>query len=54
MVFGHLPVQVMEDCFALLCIVFLISIIDGLPNALKRKKKEDDEYEWIRVRRDGR
>ena len=47
MVFGHLPIQVMEDCFALLCVIFLIHIIDTLPSVLKRKKKtveNDDEY----------
>ena len=54
MVFGVLPTQLMEDCFGLLCVVFLTSIIDGLPNMLKRKKKKDDEDEWVLVKRGGR
>ena len=49
MVFGVLPTQVMEDCFGILCVVFLIYVIDSLPSMISRKKKEkDDEYILVR------
>ena len=43
MVFGALPTQTMQDCIGLLTVVFLIYVIDGLPDMLKRKKKDNDE-----------
>ena len=56
MIFDVLPAQTMADCVGLLCVIFLINLADNLPNMFSRKKKEeeDDNYEWIRVRRDGR
>lgn len=55
MVFDVLPAQTMADCIGLLSVIFMINFIDNLPNMLTRKRKEeDDDYEWIRVRRDGR
>ena len=43
MIFDVLPAQTMEDCIGLLCVVFLISIIDGLPDMLRRRKKKDKD-----------
>ena len=59
MVFGTLDAQLMSNCLSLLAVIFLISIIDSLPERLsqigrkKSKVKDDDEdeYEYIRVRK---
>jgi len=45
MIFDVLPVQTMQDCVGLLCVIFLIQIIDNAPNMLKRKKKKEDDDE---------
>lgn len=54
MVFSVLDVPLMTNCLQLLAVVFLISLIDSLPDRLRkigRKKKKDDDDEWIMVRR---
>lgn len=62
MVFSNLPVQLMQDCFSLLCVIFLIGIVDSLPTVLNRsrkkkkeKKEEKDEkepeFEYILVKK---
>ena len=51
MVFDHLPVQVMEDCFGLLCVIFLIYIIDNLPISRRKKKDEAEDDDYILVKR---
>jgi len=40
MVFGVLPTELMQDCFGLLTVVFLIYIVDALPGMISRKKKD--------------
>ena len=54
MIFDVLPAQTMADCVGLLCVVFLINIIDNLPNMLKQKRKKKDDEEWVLVKRSGR
>ena len=51
--FSTLDVPLMTNCLQLLGVVILIGIIDNLPNLFNRKKKKDDEdeFEYIRVRK---
>lgn len=53
--FSTLDVPLMTNCLQLLGVVILIGIIDNLPEIFSRRRKklndDDDEYEYIRVRR---
>ena len=57
MIFSALDMTLMKNCLSLLAVVFMIGIIDNLPQLFKfkRKKKkpkdDDDEYEWVQVKR---
>ncbi len=62
MTFSNLPSQLMADCFSLLCVIFLISIVDSIPNMLNRsrekkkekkeeKDKKEPEFEYILVKK---
>jgi len=57
MIFSALDMTLMKNCLSLLAIVFVIGVIDNLPNFFRRaerkkkKPKDDDEYEWIRVKK---
>lgn len=51
-----LPQEAVEGIVALFCIGIIIRLVDvgpRIPRAILRKirKDEDDEYEWIRVKR---
>jgi len=54
MIFSALDMTLMKNCLSLLAVVFVIGVIDNLPNFFKRserkkrRKDDDDEYEWVR------
>ena len=53
-IFSTFDYELMINCLQVLGVVALIGIIDNLPEIFSRRKKkpdDEDEYEYIRIRR---
>jgi len=40
MVVGTLPNQLLQDCFGLLTVIFMIYVVDSIPGMISRRKKD--------------
>ena len=45
MIFSTLDTTLMVNCIELLAVVFMIGVIDSLPDVFKRKRKKKEEDE---------